>query len=46
MGLTSAIPAFLDACGKLAGEAAARGDVEEARRLLALASRLADDGPT
>jgi hypothetical protein len=32
--LPSAIPAFLEACGKLAGEAAARGDLQHAREIL------------
>jgi hypothetical protein len=39
MELPSAIPAFLDACGKLAGEAAARGDGALAQRLLTIARK-------
>ena len=44
--LPSAIPAFLEACGKLAGEAAARGDASGVRVLVAKAgqvSALRDD---
>jgi len=35
--LPSAIPAFLEACAKLAAEAAGRGDLPRARILIALA---------
>jgi hypothetical protein len=41
MDLPSAIPAFLEACGKLAGEAAERGDRSRARVLIQLARRAA-----
>jgi hypothetical protein len=39
--LPSAIPAFLEACGKLAGEATARGEHVQARELIELAGCLA-----
>ena len=39
--LPSAIPAFLEACGKLAGEATARSDHVLARDLIELAGRVA-----
>ena len=39
--LPSAIPAFLEACVRLAGEAAARGEHMLARELIELASRVA-----
>ncbi len=39
--LPSAIPAFLEACAKLANEAAARGDVTTAQELIAKAARAA-----
>ncbi len=39
--LPSAIPSFIEACGKLAGEAAARGDLEQAREILERAARAA-----
>jgi hypothetical protein len=39
--LPSAIPAFLEACGKLAGEATARGEHVLARKLIELAGRVA-----
>lgn len=32
--LPSAVPPFLEACGRLAGEAAARGDFARARELM------------
>ena len=35
--LPSAIPAFLEACGKLAGEAVRRGDLARARAFIELA---------
>ncbi len=38
--LPSAIPAFLEACGKLAGEATARGEHVLARELIELAGRV------
>ena len=40
MELPSAIPAFLEACGKLAGEAAERGELARAKALIELAGRL------
>jgi hypothetical protein len=39
--LPSAIPAFLEACGKLAGEATARGEHVLAREFIELAGRVA-----
>ena len=44
--LPSAIPAFVEACGKLAGDAAALGELAAARRLLemGLAACRADAG--
>jgi hypothetical protein len=39
--LSSAIPAFLEACGKLAGEATSRGEHLLARELIELAGRVA-----
>jgi len=39
--LPSAIPAFLEACGKLAGEAVRCGDHARARELIDLAGRVA-----
>jgi len=39
--LPSAIPAFLEACGKLAGEAVRCGDNARARELIELARRVA-----
>ena len=39
--LPSAVPAFLEACGKLAGEATAQGDHLLARELIELAGRMA-----
>jgi hypothetical protein len=39
--LPSAIPAILEACKKLAGEAAARGEHVLARELIELAGRVA-----
>jgi hypothetical protein len=44
--LPSAIPAFLEACGKLAGEAAACGDWDRARELIAVAARVAASLPS
>jgi hypothetical protein len=41
MELPSAVPAFLEACGKLAGEAASRGHREKALAVLDLALRAA-----
>jgi hypothetical protein len=38
--LPSAIPAFLEACAKMAGEAAARGDYARAHHLIGLAARV------
>jgi hypothetical protein len=38
--LPSPLPAFLDACGRLASEAAARGDLATARDLADEASRV------
>jgi hypothetical protein len=40
-GLPSAVPSFLEACAKLAGEAAARGDFTRARELVEKAARVA-----
>ena len=39
--LPSAVPSFLEACAKLAGEAAARGDFGRARALVEKAARVA-----
>jgi hypothetical protein len=39
--LPSAIPVFLDACGRLASDAAARGDLATARDLADKAARVA-----
>jgi hypothetical protein len=39
--LPSGIPAFLEACAKVAGEAVARGDLARARELFASAARVA-----
>jgi len=39
--LPSAVPSFLEACAKLAGEAAARGDFVRARELIEKAARVA-----
>ena len=39
--LPSAIPAFLEACGKLAAEAAQRGDLSKARDLADKAAQVA-----
>jgi hypothetical protein len=39
--LPSAVPSFLEACAKLAGEAAARGDFTRARELVEKAARVA-----
>jgi hypothetical protein len=39
--LPSAVPSFLEACAKLAGEAAARGDFNRARELVEKAARVA-----
>jgi len=40
-GLPSAVPSFLEACARLAGEAAARGDFDRARALIEKAARVA-----
>ena len=40
-GLPSAVPSFLEACARLAGEAAARGDFDRARALIDKAARVA-----
>jgi hypothetical protein len=40
--LPSAVPSFLEACAKLAGEAAARGDFARARELVEKAARVAE----
>ena len=39
--LPSAVPSFLEACAKQAGEAAARGDFDRARALIEKAARVA-----
>ncbi len=39
--LPSAVPSFLEACAKLAGEAATRGDFDRARELIEKAARVA-----
>jgi hypothetical protein len=39
--LPDALPAFLEACGKLAAEAARRGDLRRAHELTELAARAA-----
>lgn len=39
--LPSSVPSFLEACAKLAGEAAARGDFVRARELIEKAARVA-----
>jgi len=40
--LPSAIPAFLEACAKLAGNAASRGDLVGAREIIGKAARAAE----
>jgi len=40
--LPSPVPSFLEACAKLAGEAAARGDFVRARELIEKAARVAE----
>ncbi len=40
-GLPSAVPSFLEACAKLAGQAAAEGDFERAKMLIEKAARVA-----
>lgn len=39
--LPSPVPSFLEACGRLAAEAAARGDFDRARELIEKAARVA-----
>jgi hypothetical protein len=39
--LPNGVPSFLEACAKLAGEAAARGDFARARELIEKAARVA-----
>jgi hypothetical protein len=39
--LPSAVPSFMEACAKLAGEAAARGDFDRARALIVKAGQAA-----
>ncbi len=40
-GLPSAVPSFLEACAKLAGQAAAEGDFERAKMLIQKAASVA-----
>jgi hypothetical protein len=42
--LPSVVPSFLEACARLAGEAAARGDFARARELIEKAARVAQLG--